>query len=786
MKALKISIFNGGRRILDLLGEFLYLAIIFFIPLYFAYWFLTYQPFELNKSLIFKSLVCLLGIVSLLNFSIYRGASQINWGRQVKKYYLWPLIFIFGLSLCLFWWPNPLLSFYGTIERQAGLQNYLYYFIWFILLSFNLLNIGSRREKYQDNLNQRLQRLLITIFVSATLVSLYAILQFVNIDFLTWVEPAYLTRRAFSTLGQPNFLASWLLLTIPLAIYLSVTERRFWFKFIYFLGTVFQLAGLLASGSRGGVVALGLGFLLLSFYSLRKITWSRVNKLKLIIGVLISLSIFLIVFDFVSGGRLRDILKFDYGSSGARINIYQASVKAISHRPWGGYGLDNGAEALIPYYLPDWGVYGNVGQIPDRAHNLFLDILLSSGLYGLGLFIIFYYFFFSLVRRNLQNKLAPRLSLALGFAALVYLLSLLFSFSFVVSELYFWSFLAILVAISAKGETNYFKEFILKAVDAKKKLFKRVAGFFIKFLLIITALGLFFLGVYYNMRALRADFYFNEIYLAFGQNNYSLLTRLYGYWRQEPINSMSRISYAQALVRLLSQDQLGALTANDQEMNKKIIEDLDGFLTVKSSENLLTKALISQALGNFPLAYSYFNRLETIGPHWTQVDLERGRTALRQGDYLLALSAFERLLTNLPVASDYRLNDLHRADVYLYYYLAESGMAQAYFSQGQYELAGIHYQKAYDYQTSDYTLLKKIADTYYLRGDLTTAIKYNLHGFARSPKDYAWALALASLYQEQANSEQALKYIQLAKELAPDNRAVNDFLEKIMKNTKSN
>jgi len=37
-------------------------------------------------------------------------------------------------------------------------------------------------------------------------------------DFVDWYEPASRTFRIFSTIGQPNFLGSWLLLVIPIIV----------------------------------------------------------------------------------------------------------------------------------------------------------------------------------------------------------------------------------------------------------------------------------------------------------------------------------------------------------------------------------------------------------------------------------------------------------------------------------------------------------------------------------------------------------------------------------------
>jgi len=86
------------------------------------------------------------------------------------------------------------------------------------------------------------------------------------------------------------------------------------------------------------------------------------------------------------------------------------------------------------------GIYGDVGQSADRAHNLILDILLIAGLWGLLLYGFLYYFGGRLVRENIRQPQTAALSWALSAGLLGYLFSLFFSFSFVCGEIYFGYF----------------------------------------------------------------------------------------------------------------------------------------------------------------------------------------------------------------------------------------------------------------------------------------------------------------------------------------------------------
>jgi len=93
---------------------------------------------------------------------------------------------IVGLALGLLASINPVLSFYGSAARQAGLVSYFFYFWWFILLSFNLITLRRLGETGHHSLKRHLNRLIQVASLSGLVVSIYAILQILDIDFFTW------------------------------------------------------------------------------------------------------------------------------------------------------------------------------------------------------------------------------------------------------------------------------------------------------------------------------------------------------------------------------------------------------------------------------------------------------------------------------------------------------------------------------------------------------------------------------------------------------------------------
>ncbi len=772
----KRSAVLNGREFLDLFIEFIYLATIFLIPLWFSYWFPTYNIFEFNKLALFQVLVCLLLLATAGKLIFYWRHYQVLLGLLIKKYWLIPTIFIIGLGLSLFTSLDPVRSFYGSLERQDGIISYIFYFIWFILLTFNILTVSntyhsSDLDISQDNIARRFKRIIITAVISSLLVSFYGLLQVLGIDFLTWSEAPFLTHRTISTFGQPNFLASWLLLVIPLSFYLFKLSQRFLFRFFYLLIIFVQLICLFLTGSRGGLIALVAGLIL--FLSYRFFSAARPFRKKISILIFSFLAIIIILgsFNYFSAGRLISLVNFKEGSVAARLDLYRAAAEAISQRPLWGYGPENNLEVFIKYYDVQWGVYAPVGQSADRAHNLILDLGLSLGLWGFLLYFILYCFIGHLIKENLTGKKSGALSGAIVLGIFMYLFSLLFSFTIVTGEIYLWLFLALLVALNVnqKGISGPF----LAVGDYLKYSFKskrtswliKLVGIFIFALLIFWRLIIVF-------NDLSADYYFARLYSALTRSDYFTSLVLYDYLKAQRPNPVNQQTYDNLFGDKLSE----ALPLASDLATKKVVSDklaeLDQSLPASSYSNLLVKAKINRVLENFIMAQAYIDQLIKLSPHWPPAYLEKGNIALAQNFTEEARAAYEVALLNLPSLTDRGLNESHRQEVLYYQYLIYQKIAEAFERQKNEAAAEKYFRLAYESNFNDFTLLKKIADTYYRRGNLDEAIKYNLRGWHRGPSDYHWPAALAELYGEKKNINQALYYLDKAINLAPDNQAL--------------
>ena len=773
LKFLKLSL--HGKDILNLLIEADYLAIIFLIPLYFAYFFPTYNIFDLNKIILFKILVWLLlfftGLKTIfyLNTSLFNKETKKNIFLLFKRYLLLPAVFISGLGLLLPFSINPLQSFFGSFDRQMGFLSYLFYFIWFLLLFINISGPDKELNK------RKINKIVIAAVISSLLVSIYGILQILNIDFVVWSESPFLDHRATSSLGQPNFLASYLLLVIPLALYLFIKSKKFLRKFIYSLVILAQILCLFFTASRGGLLALILVVLGFLFFIFIRTNLSIFKKIVIAFSLCIFLVLGGISLEHFLPGRISNAVNLQYGSSAVRVTFYKVAISAISQKPFFGYGLENGSEIYIKYYKPDWGVYGDIGATTDRAHNLFLDILLSGGILALIFFSLLYYQFFYLVKKNIRKEGLNSLPLFLGLGAAAYLISLLFSFTIISGEIYFWLFLAILSSINlannstlGDGIVEYFKSLSVPNIIKTRKI-----NLFYYIVLTLILASVVYLGINFEKRNLMADYYYTKLYYALADNKYFDTIIFHDFLSAERPNKINQNFYDQFLAVKLSDFYPGINEKADKYIVRKELLSLNSSLDYSNYENIFAHAKMYGSLGDLEKSQKYFSQLKIITPFWPFLYSSEGQSFFSNKKYSEAVDSYKLALSCIPDSNDPRLknnNSKHDQNVLMFHYLFNREIGNSYFAQLNYAEAEYFFNLAYQYNPSDFILLKKIADTYYARGDLKNTIVYNERGFKRNPKDYSWPLAIAVLYKQLGDKEKSLYYIDIAIGLAPGNK----------------
>ncbi len=216
--------------------------------------------------------------------------------------------------------------------------------------------------------------------------------------------------RPIGTMGEPNALATTTIFLWPFLFFPTPKKRTGWI--IALGGFMLSLLIILVSGSRSGVIALGIQIIFLFF--------TKLSGKKLIFPTIMALIILFVSYAvpvFFSNDKYEN-----------RSEIWQSAFVAGSKSPIMGVGFGN-AETVIHSATVKLNNHLQ-GYYIDSAHNIFLDWFVSGGIIGLLilLFLIFYTFRYFISRHNIRN-----ISLLLGMIA-----CLSFNPASVVSLLAFW------------------------------------------------------------------------------------------------------------------------------------------------------------------------------------------------------------------------------------------------------------------------------------------------------------------------------------------------------------
>ena len=438
-----------------------WLLVFLFSPLFFAT-FLN-GTWQVSEALFFQVLVEILFGIYLVKIILL---NKINHKADLRL--LIPIIgFFIVLIISTIISNYPFHSFWGDYLRKMGFLLYSHVFLFFLILFLNLKNI------------KQVVRIGYATILSTIIVSGYGILQFFELDPLNWAESptAINGGRLFSTLGQPNFLASWLLFAIPILAWLVFKKGYFdnWkpnLKKIFirpalvclFFITVLVLV---LSQSRGG----WLGFLIAFFFFI--IVFSFIVKQKRL-GKLLSI-LFLVLIIFVTyininplhlsksneGTILYRIKSLSHLSEKGELRFmwWQDALGLIKEKPFFGYGLETQKFNFRKSYHPKTALLEAINSYPDRIHNDILDTLYASGFVGLFFYVFLIILaFYQGAKYIKKTKNKERKVLVLSFMAgiLGYLISIQFSFHVAPTIVYFFGFLAILIVLpNLKEEDNY-------------------------------------------------------------------------------------------------------------------------------------------------------------------------------------------------------------------------------------------------------------------------------------------------------------------------------------------
>jgi O-antigen ligase len=180
------------------------------------------------------------------------------------------------------------------------------------------------------------------------------------------------------TFGQPNFLAGYLLVTLPF-ILLKLDQSQKRAKLFWFLVLTCQLFALILTLSRAAYV--GATFVLLGWLVLRRTKGSWWGKKM----VAVSAALMIIVFATVAFLPRQMEIRPDLVEQRTRERILAKGLKAFMKRPllgWGWANFDYAFEAT------DWPKKLTIDVYVDKAHSSFIEILVTLGVSGFLVYVM--------------------------------------------------------------------------------------------------------------------------------------------------------------------------------------------------------------------------------------------------------------------------------------------------------------------------------------------------------------------------------------------------------------
>lgn len=333
--------------------------------------------FEPDKGTVIRSLAVLALLPMVVEvWRHWRQGELRNWRPGLSFAVLGGLVVVAGLATLAS--VDPVTSFWGGYERSYG---------WLAVLVGAILVVVA----YRSTLAGHTWLLVEASLIGATVPALYGLLQFLGYDPVRGQTVSFvLGQRASSTLGNPLFLADYLLLALLLGLARLVAGPRMSrARRMGLIAILLLLAGAFAAtGSRSGLFAVvaATTFLLMAEGQRQGRRWVQAAGLLVLLAVGALLGVAWAA-PQVLPSRLGDLFASG-GTGGQRLLIWQGVMSLLGQEPRYlalGVGPDALPLRLAPY-LPaqlahfevDW-----VFRVPDRAHTYPLDLLTQSGIIGL-------------------------------------------------------------------------------------------------------------------------------------------------------------------------------------------------------------------------------------------------------------------------------------------------------------------------------------------------------------------------------------------------------------------
>lgn len=439
-------------------------------------------PFVTPKAFIFRvavELMCFFYIWLLIKDRDYLPKKSLLSAAVIGYFFVQVISGFFGADWYRSWW--------GNFERMDGLLTQLHYALYFLIIS----SVWRKRDDWNY--------FLISSSVVGFVLLLIGVAQRFGVNIYHFDGSA----RVTGSFGNAAYFASYIIVNIFFALALLCNQKKWnWKKYFFLFYFLLGASVLLFTGTRGAFIGLAVGLTL--FFILFNLIGGQKSKWRFFAPIVVLLLLACSVFVFRDNAFLNKISWFNRlttisisaVTAQSRLFVWNIAFLGWEQKPLLGWGWGQFETVFNHNYNP--ALYNQEPWF-DHAHNVYLEILATTGVFGLLFYIllpgcaVFY-----LWRARRRGKISAVIfAAACGFLS-AYLLQNAFIFDMVTGYIYFYSFLAFAFVI-------YFEKDAPRGDKYKEELSR--VGWIGKSIIIASFLFLAWIVNYINILPIKANYY---------------------------------------------------------------------------------------------------------------------------------------------------------------------------------------------------------------------------------------------------------------------------------------
>ncbi len=423
------------ERICDQVIEYSFYALFFLVPLIMTPW--NFELFEYNKMMLVYVLTIIITASWLIKTVLQK---KIVFTRTFLDIPL--LIFLI----------SQLASTIFSIDRHTSLWGYYSRFHGGLLSSISYLLLYYALV---SNLNKgKVFKAIKWLLSSAIIVSIYAALEHFghsfsclmfegNFGVSCWVQDVQ--NRVYATIGQPNWLAAWLVALMPLIWALGLNSKlklRNSRIYLYYLISVLFYLTLLYTKSRSALAALAPAYLV--FWGLA--LWFSKPKIKTPLKHFLITSLLFVLITLQAGSWfwkpmiekvfkpaqayaqtsveqpaptpiIPEVVRGGTESQTIRNIVWKGAIEIWKHYPLFGSGVETFAYSYYNFRPVEHNLVSEWDFLYNKAHNEYLNLAACTGTFGLlatlGLIGVFIFWSIKEIKKRKTLSLSQSLLLAL-------------------------------------------------------------------------------------------------------------------------------------------------------------------------------------------------------------------------------------------------------------------------------------------------------------------------------------------------------------------------------------